>query len=71
MRLINVFACLFTALVIVETIYVNSTFLYAIFLPHLLSKALVMGAFFFCLFSTLELVSWPLLKSIDGKREKR
>ncbi|PXW43897.1 hypothetical protein DET57_11011 [Klebsiella oxytoca] len=71
MRLLNAFASLFTALVVVEAIHGDSTFLCTIFLPRLLSTALVMAAFFFCLFSTLELLSWPVLKAIDGKREDR
>ncbi|EIQ80525.1 hypothetical protein SF123566_8083 [Shigella flexneri 1235-66] len=53
-----------------KTIHDNPSFLCSIFLFHLLNSALVMGAFFFCLFSILELASWPLLKSIDWKREK-
>jgi hypothetical protein len=69
MHLLNVF--LFTALVLVKTIHDNLPILCSIFLSYLLNLALVMGAFFFCLFSILELTSWPLLKSVDWKREKR
>lgn len=71
MRLLNLFASIFTALVVVETIHGNSTVLCTVFLPHLLSTTLAMGAFFFCLFSTLDLVSWPLLKVLGRKQEKR
>lgn len=71
MRLLNIFVFLFTALVVVKTIHDNPPFLCSIFLFHLLSSALVMSAFSFCLFSILELASWPLLKSIDWKLEKR
>lgn len=71
MRLLNIFVFLFTALVLVKAIHDNLPFLCSVFLFHLLSAALVMGAFFFCLFSILELTSWLLLKSIDWKRGKR
>lgn len=71
MRLLNIFVFLFTALVVVKTIHDNPPFLCSKFLLHLLNSALAMGAFFFCLFSILELASWPVLKSVDWKREKR